>query len=209
MPDEAIDRVHTLARRDPAGITFLGRNGVKIPDEDEADSDVDDDNNAMPSLVIHLADDDSDSDYDGSDGGSNSTSNDSADDSADSDDSDGDPNDSISSADISHNDDDANDHANITGVDGNNETETKPTTGTEPKPKPETEPTANNNRKGHNLCARKDRSFTHLKTAGYLNHIDGKSSHALETYALVIHALVEYNRDESKFSKYVHEILLS
>jgi hypothetical protein len=197
MPDKAIDCVHTLARQDPAGITFVNHN------------DGNDENNNMPGLVIHEADDDSASDYDGSNDGSDSTSDDSADNSADSDNSDGNANDSVSSAGTSHNNDDADDHANITGVDGNNETDTEPMTKTEPTPAPKTEPMTDNNRKGHTLRAWKDRSFTHLKTDGYLNHIEGKSSHVLETYALVIHALVEYNRDESKFSKYVHETLLS
>jgi nucleosome binding factor SPN SPT16 subunit len=45
MPAEVINRIHILSRRgrgSPAGFHIAARNGVAIPDDDEADDDPDD-----------------------------------------------------------------------------------------------------------------------------------------------------------------------
>ena len=199
MPDEAIDRINTLARRDPAGITFQDRNGIDIPDDDDEDDD-----DYMPGLTARDDADDSDDDDSDDDDDYDSDDDDSAYDSDDADTA----SDDLELPDADHNDDNSNDDvddntadADLTGVDGEE-------AGDEADEDVEHEP----DNTGHNLRTRKPRNFDHLKTVGYLNNLnalEGKSSRVLETYALVMNALVEYNRDESEFNKYVHEILLS
>jgi hypothetical protein len=83
MPNEVIDRVHTLARRDKAstGLTFGWRDGTQVvdegdsmdeddmadPDYNPADTDDDDDDDDGLDNDYHLADDDQDGDDDSAD----------------------------------------------------------------------------------------------------------------------------------------------
>ena len=139
MPDEAIDRINTLARRDPAGITFQDRNGVDIPDDDEDDDDY------MPGLEHRDDDSDSDDDYSDDDSDDDDSDYDSDDDNDNNDNNSLDDNSSVNDdfpAHNNHNDDASDDEdADITGVNGEEtepgETENEATeTETEPQNSP-------------------------------------------------------------------------
>ncbi|VEU38525.1 unnamed protein product [Pseudo-nitzschia multistriata] len=58
----------------------------------------------------------------------------------------------------------------------------------------------------------RDRSYNHLKTVGYMNNLNarrGQENKGMKQYAMVLHALIEFNKDENAFYEQVHTILLT